>query len=175
MKKTLATLALLVIASAPALANSTTGLAQKQAYEAAEIQAHQHAASHSARTPKYFGYLPGNVRNDVKTGIFQTGLTPFHGYTIVNQWQGMLGGDAVHVYAGSRSGDRRQGVLVVMAAHRDLSWSAPQVIALGNTGPARIVGAMGSSLRIALPSGQSFTFQVPDPRSLPHASSLHAM
>ena len=169
MTKTLLTLSLIAAVVSPALAN-TSGLTAKQAYELREMQQHNAIAARAAKEAKRSGFLPVNMHAPaIPTGIIQSGMAPVRGYNFVNLWQGVMNGQQVNVYAGSLRGNSRQGVLVVMAANHDLTWTQPRVIMMPvNSGPAKLIGSIGTTLKVATTSGFTMTFSVPNPASLPN-------
>jgi hypothetical protein len=96
-----------------------------------------------------------------RSGISAGGPVPFSGadYQITNQWQELVDGMHVSVYAGAEGQDPAQGVLVVFATASNFStqtahtWLAP-----AHAGALRITAAHGHVLTLASASGTQFTF-----------------
>ncbi|MCA1833294.1 MAG: hypothetical protein ABR548_00610 [Actinomycetota bacterium] len=98
------------------------------------------------------------------TGIIDDGQAPLPGteYVIENQWQDVVAGEHVNVYAGLSLRASR-GVLVVDTTAVDYSDSiTPGGIYLApeGTGSLRIIEAVGSKLIVLSASGAQFAFDV---------------
>ena len=101
------------------------------------------------------------------SGIFETPQAPFSPalYRIANQWQGRIGDEFVQVYAGAKTADPTQGVIVVLTTSAiDLSDRTAQTggfyLTTEKLGALRIVSATGTSLALVTPGGMQFVFDV---------------
>jgi len=101
------------------------------------------------------------------SGIFESPQAPFTPalYRISNQWQGRIGDEFVQVFAGAKTADPSQGVVVVLTTSAiDLSNRTPQTggfyLTPEKLGALRIVSADGTHLTLATPSGKRFAFDV---------------
>ena len=116
-----------------------------------------------ARVMKPFA-IAGAAEPRWRSGVVESGLAPFPEsmYVIANQWQAVVAGRHVNVYAGSLGFDLRQGVLVVaetgvgrVKTGRPVAYRAP-----GRTGALRITRARGMTLELRSPRGAVYVFDV---------------
>jgi hypothetical protein len=97
------------------------------------------------------------------SGIFVNGQAPFPGsvYSFENQWQGMLNGVHVNVYAGSLRHDRQQGLLIMTTTSMDLQARSSDIYFTPyKAGPLTILAQDGPALRLAGQSGARFVFNL---------------
>lgn len=98
------------------------------------------------------------------TGIVETNQAPFpaDSYTISNQWQEVVGGKHLIVYAGSEGQDASQGLVIVMTWSLDLQTvTGPHVyITRSHSGALRITGVSAQHLTLTSTSGVQFVFFV---------------
>ena len=111
------------------------------------------------------GTLPSGVSNQPwPSGIIESGQAPLPGelYVINNQWQEVVGGVHLSVYAGSEAQDPSQGVLIVMTTSLDLQTSTGPHIYLTplHSGALRIVGSNSQRLTLTSTNGTQFVFFV---------------
>lgn len=99
------------------------------------------------------------------SGIFERSQAPFSAtlYQITNQWQGQIGSEFVRVYAGAKTADPTQGIIVVLTTSTvDLADHTRQTGGLFLTpdklGALRIVSANGPQLTLVTPGGRQFMF-----------------
>jgi hypothetical protein len=171
--------ALAVVAGAAALASAVRAddgiLTPEQARVSREaklaveqqMRLTQDAAQAAPRAPKVDHGPSSPTVAPLPTGLFQTGQAPFSSrlYKIENQWQGVIGSELIRVYAGAKTADPSQGVLVILTNDvKDLSDRTPQsgglVLSPGRSGGFRIVSAEGTRLTLTNPGGQTFVFDV---------------
>jgi hypothetical protein len=99
-----------------------------------------------------------------RRGIVASGFAPFpeSAYRIVNQWQDVIGGRHVNVYAGRLGSDARRGVVLVQ--HTAIRAASPgpatASIAPGESGTLRITRARGTVLELRSSRGGSYAFDV---------------
>ena len=97
------------------------------------------------------------------SGIFQSSEAPFPSalYTIQNEWQDVVLGQHVQVYAGVLTAHPMQGVLIAQTVSMDLStvkdMAYPGPV---QDGPLHIVSVAGTKLTVASAHGQTFIFDV---------------
>jgi hypothetical protein len=93
-------------------------------------------------------------------GIVNNSQTPFPAdeYVIQNQWQDLIGGQWVQVYAGSLYEDSSQGVVIVRISPADWSNSTIAGEYRVKGGSLRIVSASGSILVLQNPAGLHLKF-----------------
>jgi hypothetical protein len=104
-----------------------------------------------------------------RRGIVASGLAPFteSAYRIVNQWQDMVGGWHVNVYAGRLGSDARGVVVVQRTPLRTASpGPARAYVAAGAAGALRITRARGAVLELRSTGGERYLFDVRPGRSL---------
>ncbi len=98
------------------------------------------------------------------SGIFERSQAPFPSmlYRISNQWQDIVGGVHVQVYAGEETATPSLGVVIVQTTSLDLLTSQDAVYqAPSMGGMLRIVAVHGSQLTLDAANGATFTFDVP--------------
>jgi hypothetical protein len=83
-------------------------------------------------------------------------------YSFTNQWQNIVGGVHVNVYAGYDRQNPSVGLIVVQATSiNGKRASAPIVFRVGGyPGALRVVAAKGAVLTLESASGRAFTFDV---------------
>ena len=122
----------------------------------------------NVHTPK--GWMRPSRRSTMSTsgwhtGIAQSGFAPLPAafYLFNNQWQNVVGGAHVNVYAGHFTQSPKDGVIVVLATSIDGQvTTAPRVFRTpAGAGSARIISARGTTLTIKTSTGLVTTFQVP--------------
>lgn len=101
------------------------------------------------------------------TGIFEQRQAPFSSalYRITNHWQGKIGDEFVTVYAGAKTADPTQGVVVVLTTSAiDLSDRTLQTGGLYLTaeklGALKLVAAQGTRLTLVTPGGKNYVFDL---------------
>jgi hypothetical protein len=99
------------------------------------------------------------------TGIFESAQAPFSTalYVITNQWQARIGDEYIQIYAGAKTADPTQGVIVVLTTSAiDLSDHSAQTggvyVTTEKLGALRIASASGTRLSITTPGGKTFVF-----------------
>lgn len=103
------------------------------------------------------------------TGIFEEGQAPFPAaaVTVNNQWQGVVNGQYVQVYAGALPDAPAQGVVIVAVTTVDLQPVSTQWIAApANSGTLRLVAERNLQLTLESTRGLSFVFDVPSRKLL---------
>ena len=107
---------------------------------------------------------PATPEPQWRSGIIDSGLAPFPSslYTIVNQWQDIVAGKHVNVYAGADANDPQQGLLVVQTTPLDESESSPPDVyrAADRVGSLEIVRAEGAVLTLQAGNGSTYRFVV---------------
>jgi hypothetical protein len=109
---------------------------------------------------------PSGAQTQWRSGIIPQGQgpVPFQGgyYAITNQWQGLVDGMHVNVYAGSygeMGPAPAQGLVVVFTTSPDFSFQNEHTwVAPPHVGALRIVAASGHMLTLVATDGQRFTF-----------------
>lgn len=109
------------------------------------------------------GYIPPPSASTVwRSGIIQSGLSPLPSeeFAITNQWQGVVDGIHVNVFAGASRTDGTQGVLVVMRTSASFVPLGTTMVSVPtNTGALHIESASVSNvLTVQSTSGQSWVF-----------------
>ena len=145
---------------------TAASLKQKLAVESqeAQVQAAARNAPQPAKNPKT--PRPAATPEPWPTGIFETPQAPFSTslYQITNQWQGRIGDEFVQVYAGARTADPSQGVLVVLTTSAldlsDHTTTSGGFYPLVASGSLRIVAGDASGLSISSARGLAFTFDL---------------
>lgn len=97
------------------------------------------------------------------TGIFETGQAPFSSSyaRVVNQWQGVIDGAYVQVFAGALTSIPENGALIVVRTSFTNSPLGHQVYpAPGARGPLRLTSATGAVLEATSSMGESFSFDL---------------
>ena len=98
-----------------------------------------------------------------RSGIVESGRAPFSEsqFVIENQWQDVVGGRHVNVYAGAEAGDPAQGVLVLQTSAPDGSASTPPlVIRTPQKHGALTLMRGGGMLTARAADGTAFSFDV---------------
>jgi hypothetical protein len=86
-----------------------------------------------------------------RAGIVESGLAPLPSsrYTIENQWQSVVAGHHVNVYAGVASDEPETGVVILQTTSLDGRDSAPPAVyAVPGAGPLRVTSAAADVLRL---------------------------
>ena len=109
------------------------------------------------------GYIPAPSASTVwRSGIIQSGLSPLPSeeFAVANQWQDVVGGIHVNVFAGASRKDTTQGVLVVMRTSANFVPLGTTMVSVpSHTGALHIESASVSNvLTVQSTSGQSWVF-----------------
>jgi hypothetical protein len=142
---------------------------EKQTYEN-RYQQFQHnalAAARPAKNPENRQIIPNEADTTADsswpTGIFNNGQAPFPSemYVFENQWQQVVDGNYVNVYAGALGTDPKQGVLV-MVTRPDLTSQGNVTVYLTSTktGSLHITQADNLLLGIVSQNGSTYKFDV---------------
>lgn len=154
-----------ILSDVQTAASLKTKLAVEQQREAA-----QQAARGLPRPPKDprlgAGTQPAVVP-PLPTGVFESSQTPFSAalYRISNHWRGKIGDEYVTVYAGAKTADPTQGVVVVLTTSAiDLADRTAQTGGLYLTaeklGGLKLVAAQGTRLTLITSGGNNYLFDL---------------
>ncbi len=118
--------------------------------------------------PKHPGFLRAplgfRLSEQWRSGVIDSGLAPLSGsvYDLKNQYQNLIAGRHVSIFAGALRSDPSQGIIVILNRGIDPSLvSSPQTYRIGNhQGAVQIVAAQGALLRLRASSGALFTFPI---------------
>ena len=93
-------------------------------------------------------------------GIVNNNVSPFPSdqFDIHNEWQDVVAGQWVQVYAGSIAGDPSQGVVIVRVSPLDWSTTTTVGVYPVRAGALRIVSAVNSTLVLQTPGGSHLRF-----------------
>jgi hypothetical protein len=108
--------------------------------------------------PKY--RPPSDTPTPWRSGIFESGNAPFPSsvYYIENQWQDVVEGEHVNVFAGEYTQDPSQGVVMLALTSLDgKALSVKESPTPTKVGALKIVSANGFVLRLISTKGSSFT------------------
>jgi hypothetical protein len=149
-----------LISSAVTSASGSDGRAGK---DMSEFRPHvqTNTIPKEARVPKPLTLPAPAPGSGPAHGIVESSQAPFPSgrYRIENQWQDLIDGHWVQVYAGSLYADPMRGVVVVVVSSAD--WSSSTLAATyeaGTVGALKIVAAKGTTLSIRSSGGATLTF-----------------
>lgn len=107
---------------------------------------------------------PAQTEQAWPSGIIQSGQVPFPGdvYNITNQWQEVVNGKHLSVYAGSEGQNASQGLLLVTTLSLELHTSTGPGVYLAPSpiGALRITAANGQHLTLTSSTSQRFTPEI---------------
>jgi hypothetical protein len=132
----------------------------------AEYEQMESALSRNPAPQNRTGVPPAELASDPEpewtTGIIEGHPAPFpqSRFHQQNQWQEVIGGLHVNVYAGSLGRDPFQGAVIVQRTGADLMHPAPAQTFLTpqRAGAVRIISASGNVLTLRAETGDLFTF-----------------
>jgi hypothetical protein len=149
-----------LISSAVSSASGSDGKAGK---DMSEFRPHvqTNTIPKEARVPKPVPFAAPAPGSGPVHGIVENSQAPFPAgsYRIENQWQELIDGQWVQVYAGSLYADPREGVILVVVSSADWSSSTLAVTyKAGTVGALKIVAAKGTTLSIQSSGGATLRF-----------------
>lgn len=155
-----------LVASSIAVALFVPGRSQAQGKDLREFSPPSSAGAHAVG-PEDLAKVQANASNRQepawRSGIIDSGLAPFPAamYQFENQWQEIVDGAHLKVYAGSLGKDRSQGIVVLQRISLDNRAEPPQEIrGPAGAGPLRIVAADKDLLTLKSSNGSEFTLNV---------------
>jgi len=126
------------------------------------IAQHRAAALAAPKPPKVHRHVVPTPET-WPSGIFQRSIAPFPSslYTIKNQWQNVVGGAHVQVYAGTETANPSQGIVAIVTTSLDLQTVQSATYPTPSAdGAVQITAANGAQLTLTTTNGSSLTFNV---------------
>lgn len=157
----LSLLTIAIVKGAPARDSSTLPPAKQAILDRIEHVRQTAAAGYQPPPNPHFTPQPGPTAAPWGTGIFNIPQGPFSAdeYDILNQWQNIVNGMHVNVYAGAYEHEKAQGLLVVILTSLDTTKVSGNVYTTATkVGALRITSADGSRLQLKSVQGSSFVF-----------------
>lgn len=123
-----------------------------------------HLTRLTGMAPKHPNYVPPVVTPEPwPSGIFASGQAPLPSglYSMTNLWQGVLNDEHVQVYAGSKTTDPSQGLVIVLTTSFDLRRSASELFETpSKRGALHIMVVRGTRLYLVSADGTPFVFDI---------------